>query len=224
MRAVLVDRQAMNPKRAFFDDRDCTVQGALLDRGEHDAQPMTHCLNSGLVKSDQDDAGTAGGRHRQQVGIVQIHRNDDPLIPSAKIEDGLIGGCRVVDVAGVQGIMAFISQPLSDARRDRHVQQQAHDLRGVRRQGEGFFAGEPCGVLDGLANVFRFEVGVVLQDLLSALAGSQEIQDQVDGDSQAPNTGPAAELLGIYRDAREALHGHTVAQGIYGRQQASDDK
>jgi len=63
-----------------------------------------------------------------------------------------------------------------------------------------------CSEFESGEDVFGFEIGVVLEDLVFGDAGRQEFENVFNSDPHAANAGAAAALIGIDRNAVEVAH------------------
>jgi hypothetical protein len=74
-----------------------------------------------------------------------------------------------------------------------------------RHRFDAFDAAQACGVGDGGAQVSRFEVGIVCQDLLLGHVAAQQFQQKFHRIAQAADARFAVADVRVHRDAREQL-------------------
>ena len=65
-----------------------------------------------------------------------------------------------------------------------------------------------CGILDGRQNVLALQEGVVCEDVVDGSPRAQKLEDIGDADTEAANTGTAAALALLDRDASKMFRGH----------------
>ena len=123
------------------------------------------------------------------------------------LQDLVVRGPLETFVAEVGGIVPLATQPLDDADVQAHVGEEAHD-RSLRDA--DFFLGEPGRVFQRLLDVFPFEVGIALEDLVERGAVRNLRDDDRHGDPHPADAGPAAHDLLIERDS--VKHGLIVAR------------
>jgi hypothetical protein len=71
-----------------------------------------------------------------------------------------------------------------------------------------YLLGQPRAVLEGLANVFRLQVWIGLNNLIGVHTVGNEVNDQRHGDTHTPNAGASPHNLGIKNNAIKAQHGN----------------
>lgn len=98
--------------------------------------------------------------------------------------------------------MAVFLQPTCCPLVDRHVEKELHPRLSGRGGREGLLAGEPRGVFDGFVDVLKFQVRVAPKNFFFRFSGSQQIEDQMDWNSHASDTGLAPQFVRLDRPRR----------------------
>ena len=96
----------------------------LSERGDEDG---ANGLWGSVLKSDLNDAGTAGPCVRKKCSEVEIVREDHETVLSGVRKDQRIWGVGRTDVAPVDRIDLDVMKPLDPARCQVHVNEELHD-------------------------------------------------------------------------------------------------
>jgi hypothetical protein len=105
---------------------------------------------------------------RQKPRIVEIGRDDDPLLTPRRVEQLDVRGLSQSDLARMSCVMTDGPEVCGSERR------HGMSIRDFNRQLDGLVFRQTCGVPQRLVNVGRFEIRIGAKDLLAALATGQQ--------------------------------------------------
>ena len=207
----LLKRKTVKTDSILFEDGNSLGQVRGGIQSEQSLQTTLNGYSSGGTKSDQDHAGFYSRHDREQAREIQIHRQDDASFLRRSMENLFVLRLGEANLAGVNRIMSLRSQPDRCALRHGHVEQKLHAGLVRGREGKGFLAGQPGGVVDRLMDVFQGQVRIVPEDDLRALACREQVKNQMDGNAQASDASLSTELLRVHGNPTKTFHTHSVA-------------
>ena len=207
----LVERQMVKSNSSFLDDSDRVTQVNARADVQQRAESLLDGLSGGIAESNEDDTRFLGQEGRKQMREVKIHGQHNTSLPLRVAKDFFIRSLGQADIARMNRIMPRSAKPHRCAWRQGHVEEKLHARSVGGGEGEGFFAGQPRCVFQGFLDIFGSQVGIVPKDFLCRLAGCQQIENQVNWNSQAPNARLSCELLGINRNPWETFHVISIA-------------
>lgn len=74
-------------------------------------KPLLNGLWGWMTQPDEDDARPVGREGREQMGKVQIHRQDDPPLLHSPLQDFRIAGPGKAEISGMHGIVPRTPKP-----------------------------------------------------------------------------------------------------------------
>ena len=189
-----------SPKPAWWDR--AVIQMVRHRRSEMRLQRHENVDSSQQVRSRL--GGFAAGRNlffSSDPGLL----NGETSYPDSGIFQNRYG---LLDVSlRMDSIMTEIVEPFAEAWRNWQVEKKSHVFRERLGRGrERLFAGKPSTVFKGFPDIRQREVGVILQDGFGFLTRGQQIQNQVNWNSQRTDTRLAPEDIRINRNMGEFLH------------------
>jgi hypothetical protein len=86
-------------------------------------------------------------------------------------------------------------------------QARQHPLKNASSHGQDRVITLARGIFKGGCDVFRFEQGIVRNDLVARSAGRQQVKHILDANTQSPDAGAPTAMVGIHGHAVQLAHG-----------------
>lgn len=155
--------------------------------------PVAHMRLPRRSQAQEQHPRPAAARSADDVTEIKIEGDEYSIVGNGLCEYLVIAGRFQSNFAHMHGVVPLASQPIAYRRRQVHIEQKAHR----RLDRSDLLARQPRRIRECLANVLRFEVGIVPQDLVTRDALRDQPDNQPDGDAQASYASATTHLAGL---------------------------
>ena len=162
-------------------------------------------LRGCIAQSNQDNPRGRVLSQGYDFRKIEIHREDDSLVPLRIAKDFIIGSLQHSYVCYMDGFLPLNSQPLCSFWRQGSVDQETHAGLGRRNGWErnGFLAGHPGRIFDGFRDITCFKIRIFLQDLGGSLIRRQKVQYLMNREPHSADAGLPAQNLRVDGDSSQ---------------------
>jgi len=165
-------------------------------------------LRSGRTNSEQNDAGLLkrGAALNRNLPKILVERQHDARFGFGRVQKDNVFPASAIG-AGPKDVVAVGAKGLDDWLREVFISEEAH----LRWNRIGLvFVGQVAGVGQTGKNVVSRQPGVVRFDLAFGLAGRQEFEYELDGETRPSDHWFAGQDTGIHDDALGKRHTHSL--------------
>jgi len=193
------DRKAANAVASILNHDDGSLSQWVGGNSQHVCEPLDYMIAARIVETKENDTRQLATTGCDDLAKIEVERDDDSILRNGFCKNLTVGQSLKAFVAQVRSVVSRCPEPINHAPRDSHVCQESHGTSPSWNV--NLFLREPSGILERLADIVGFEVGIVGEDLLLGSAVGDLPDDDRYADAHAADCGAPAEDLWIERDA-----------------------